>query len=249
MHPRTRRIECPRVIRVRLKALSLLRITVLLLSGLAPASAQTSPPGQAVQPPNSQSCQQGSEAAAAQAAACVNRLQQFVPAFCGSAAAETAGGRLAASKVDNASNEVAPCPSQDFAAFFGAFAQRPSLQRQYTILPLDYGRVDADLVGTDKEDEAFTKRAIRRFEDIPSYDSNGAILPTASEMVAKGLRIQIITKSNSEMAKDADPETIITDPNIATATLFLPDSGFRVHYRFNRSAACWFLYSIVDRSI
>src|SRR5262245_5597864 len=40
------------------------------------------------------------------------------------------------------------CPSQDFRVFFRAFSERPDLQRKYTRLPLAYGVLDQDLIGT-----------------------------------------------------------------------------------------------------
>jgi hypothetical protein len=126
----------------------------------------------------------------------------------------------------------------------------PELQRRYTSLPLEFGLLDQELIGTDREEEAYKTRAIRKFEEIPSYrPETGAILPTEAELKQDGLQFAITTRANSSPRKDADPERRIVDPNLATATLRIAaGAGFRIHYRFRLTSGCWFLFGISDRS-
>lgn len=150
--------------------------------------------------------------------------------------------------VSGKAGESAACPSQDFAAFLRVFSMRADVQRKYTRLPLEYGVVDMDSADID-----FKTRAIGTFEDIPQYrPENGAIFPTTAEMEedrGEGkLEVRIATKKNSASSKNAPPETIITRSDRATASLYLGETNFQVHYRFKRDAGCWFLFGISDRS-
>ena len=139
------------------------------------------------------------------------------------------------------------CPSTEFTAFFRAFSTQPELQRRYTKLPFEYGLLHMDRL--EDEDEGFKKRMIAKYQDIPQYrKKSGAIFPSAAELKAGGLEFEITTQKNGQPRKNAWPEIIITDPNHATATLILPDTGFQVYYRFRRAAGCWLLIGISDRS-
>jgi hypothetical protein len=142
----------------------------------------------------------------------------------------------------------ASCPSREFSAFFKVFSTRSDVQRKFTRFPLDYLRLDAELIGTDKEDQAFKTRLIERFEDIPLFNK-GVIFPDEKERKKNELRVEVTTRKNSHSSPDADPERVINDSESATATIFVPDTGFRIHFRFRRDSRCWFLYGISDRSI
>lgn len=142
------------------------------------------------------------------------------------------------------SKESAACPSQDFTTFFRAFSVRAELQRKYTRLPFEYGVIDMDA-----DEIEFKTRMISKFEDIPQYrPENGAIFPTAAEIEADKLEIRITTKKNSVSGRNVPPEKIITSSDRATASLYLPETNFQVHYRFRRAAGCWFLFGLSDRS-
>ena len=166
----------------------------------------------------------------------------------GLALSGTTTGGSAKAQVSHTPKESSTCPSKDFITFFRAFSTMKHLQRTYTQLPLEYGVLD--LVGTAENPEpSFKKRRIRKYEEIPQYrPQNGAIFPSPEEIKADGLEIEFTTIENGRRGENKEPERIIIDPSMATATLFLPDSGFHVHYRFRRAAGCWFLFGISDRS-
>lgn len=142
----------------------------------------------------------------------------------------------------------ATCPSREFSAFFKAFSTRSDVQRSFTRFPLECGVLDIDLIGTDREDQAFKTKLIERFEDVPLLE-DGVIFPNEKQKKKGELRVKIIMRGNSKHGPDADPESVINDSESATVTLFVPDTGFRIHYRFRRDSRCWFLYGISDRSI
>ncbi|MEH2513952.1 hypothetical protein V1291_005306 [Nitrobacteraceae bacterium AZCC 1564] len=139
----------------------------------------------------------------------------------------------------------ATCPSREFSTFFKAFSTRSEVQRSFTRFPLEYGVLNADAIDTDEE---FKTRVIDRFEDVPQLNK-GVIFPNAKEKKKHGLREKVMTRGNSKPNPNADPESVINDSESATVTLFIPDTGFRIHYRFRRDSRCWFLYGISDRSI
>jgi len=136
------------------------------------------------------------------------------------------------------------CRLQEFSEFIRMFSQQPGVQRRYTRLPLEYGYLDTDLIGTDQENNAFKTKSIARFEDIPGL-RRGAIFPDRADMKRQGLKSEITTRANS---KDADPEKSVKDPNAAIVTLSGSDNGILIHYRFRRTDGCWSLYGISDRS-
>jgi hypothetical protein len=161
---------------------------------------------------------------------------------CSFAFAETPDGRLAIAQISSAAKESSACPSTDFTAFFNMFSERADLQRRYTRLPLEFGVLDTDLL--------FKKRKIRKFVEIPQYrPRNGAIISTLAERQAEELEIRLTTSKSARPPKGYDPEDTVTNSNNATATVFDPETGFRVHYRFRMIGGCWFLIGISDRSI
>ncbi|MEH2513949.1 hypothetical protein V1291_005303 [Nitrobacteraceae bacterium AZCC 1564] len=139
----------------------------------------------------------------------------------------------------------ATCPSREFSAFFKAFSTRSDVQRSFTRFPLEYGKFNVDAIDTDEE---FKTRLIERFEGVPLLNE-GVIFPSKEERKKNRLHVKTITRGNSKHGPDADPESVINDSESATVTLFVPDTGFRIHYRFRRDSRCWFLYGISDRSI
>ena len=129
------------------------------------------------------------------------------------------------------------CPARDFRSFITAFAESEPIQRQYTRLPFVYGLLDLNLLGTDKEDNLFSRRLIRSFDAIPSRDPGDGyrIFPSKTKTEKAGLVITIGTA-----AEYLGSKTIVR--------LGLPDSSFRVFYRFIRADGCWSLIGIDDRS-
>lgn len=137
------------------------------------------------------------------------------------------------------------CPSREFRIFFKVFSTRPDVQRNFTRFPLEHGVLNIDALDTDDE---FKTRLIEKFEDVPQL-RDGMIFPGEKEKKKGGFREKIITRGNFKPRPDDDPEDVINDSESATVMLFLPDTGFRIYYRFRRDSRCWFLYGISDRSI
>jgi hypothetical protein len=129
------------------------------------------------------------------------------------------------------------CPSQDFAEFVDAFAESADLQKQRTRIPLVYGRLNAELLGTERENEAFTRRRIKSFEKIPLLDPDdgGRIFFSKVKRTKNRLEMRIGATSD-------EPE------RATTATVFLPDTGFGLIYRFIKTDDCFTLIGIDDRS-
>lgn len=165
---------------------------------------------------------------------------------CGFAFADGGSG---APKADSVAKEAGTCPSKDFNVFFDVFSKRADLQRKYTRVPLEYGKLNVDLIGTPKEAQAFKREIVKSFEKIPAYNAkDGGVFPSELEMKEDELKVEVITSANSKTGKVAHPELIVTGPNNATAVLFVPDTGFRIYYRFKMTLGCWFLFGISDRS-
>ncbi|HWN50344.1 MAG TPA: hypothetical protein VNO18_11055 [Xanthobacteraceae bacterium] len=131
----------------------------------------------------------------------------------------------------------ATCPGQNFSAFIDAFAESAALQRRYTRMPLKYGHLDAQLIGTPKEDKAFSTRTINSFETIPLFDpkDGGRIFSSKTKRLKQGFEIKI--DSNDE-----------STTNRTVVTIFLPDTGFHLQYQFVKTNNCWTLIRIDDRS-
>ena len=129
------------------------------------------------------------------------------------------------------------CPGENFSAFIEAFAESAAIQRRYTHVPLEYGYLDARLIGTTKEDKAFSRRTINSFEAIPSFDrkDGGRIFPSKKQRTEEGLEVRV--GAGSERSGSG-----------VVATIGLPDAGLSVQYRFVRSGNCWNLIGIDDRS-
>jgi len=130
-----------------------------------------------------------------------------------------------------------PCPSQDFPVFLDAFGESVEVQRGYTHIPLSYGRLNAGLIGTPRENEAFTSRTINSFEAIPIFDSKdgGRILRSKAKRRERGLKIRV----------EPDRED---DRNTKTVTVLLPPTGFHLEFVFVSTDTCWELVRIDDRS-
>jgi hypothetical protein len=129
------------------------------------------------------------------------------------------------------------CPARSFSAFIDAFAESAAIQGRYTRIPLAYGHLDATLLGTPKEDNAFSTRTINSFEAIPSFDrtDKGRIFPSKKKRVEEGVEITI----------GAEKEHSGTG---MIAAIVLPDAGLRVEYRFVKTNNCWYLVEIDDWS-
>jgi hypothetical protein len=152
--------------------------------------------------------------------------------------APTPSTEVPPSFVESADTIAKPaCPTQNFAEFVEAFAESTDVQKQQTRVPLVYGRLNAELLGTERENEAFTRRRIKSFETIPLFDPDdgGRVFFSKVKRTKHGLEIGI--------------GAILDEPERATtATVFLPDTGFRLIYRFIKTEDCFALIGIDDRS-
>jgi hypothetical protein len=148
------------------------------------------------------------------------------------------GSRCAISFLEAvAATTSSACPARGFSEFVQAFAERVEIQRRYTRLPLLYGHLDVYSIGTTRENEAFSRRIIASFEAIPLVDpkDGGRLFPSKAKRTKNGFEVKI----------GPDDE----NPNVHTiATVFLPDTGFALVYRFIKSGTCWVLVGIDDRS-
>ena len=129
------------------------------------------------------------------------------------------------------------CPGQTFSTFIDAFSESSAIQRQYTQIPLAYGQLDQTLLGTSREDEAFSTKNISSFEAIPSFNKkdNGRIFPSKSNRLKYRLELNVM--SGNEHSR-----------NEMIAAFVIPDTGFYVEYRFVKHRSCWKLVEINDRS-
>jgi hypothetical protein len=129
-----------------------------------------------------------------------------------------------------------PCPSQDFPAFLDAFGESATVQRNFTRLPLEYGQLNAGLIGTPREDAAFVTRTINAFDAIPVYDrkDGGRVLRSKAKRRERGLKINV--------------EPYGEDKNTKIATVFIPRTGFQLQFHFVNTETCWELVRIDDRS-
>ena len=174
--------------------------------------------------------------------------RSFVISLLVAIAATAAEGGSAIPQSSNTAKESSACPSTEFTAFFRIFSQRADLQQRYTSFPLEYGVLDTNPV-TNPNGDYFKTRKVSKFNEIPQYrPKSGSIFPSKSEIRTGRLKVKLITSKGPKPGEDDDPEELVTDPDNATATVFLPETAFRVHYRFRRTAGCWFLFVISDRS-
>jgi hypothetical protein len=129
------------------------------------------------------------------------------------------------------------CAAQNFSAFIEVFSESAAMQRRYTHMPLVYGLLDANMLGTLKEDDAFSTRTINSFEALPFFNKmdGGRIFPSKKKRREQGLEIKV----------DADSEH---GGNGMIAAIILPDTGVYVGYRFEATGTCWTLVEIDDRS-
>jgi hypothetical protein len=133
----------------------------------------------------------------------------------------------------------AACPAQSFSAFVDAFAESAALQRRFTRVPFEYGHLDQDLAVTGPQDQAFSTRTVNSFDAIPLFDwkDDGRIFPSKKKRLKWHLEIGIGTDDEERHA------------NHIIATVGIPDTGFRLQYRFVKTDNCWMLVVIDDRSI
>jgi hypothetical protein len=129
------------------------------------------------------------------------------------------------------------CPGRDFRSFVAAFAESEPIQRQYTRLPLVYGLLDQNLLGTDEIDNAFSRRLIRSFDEIPFRDPGDGYRIFPSKAKTKKWKFLVTIGTAAEYPGS---KTIVS--------LGLSDTGFGVYFRFIRADGCWTLVGIDDRS-
>ena len=136
------------------------------------------------------------------------------------------------------------CQSQDFSKFMEAFSDSADMQRRFTSLPLEYGQLDMESLGTGHE--KYNLRMIATFEEIPSLDrrDGGTIFPSKSRRTKGRLLMRDVT---GEPERPEFPEER-RSPEDSVAILYLEGSGFHIYYRFARSQGCWFLHAIHDKS-
>jgi hypothetical protein len=141
-----------------------------------------------------------------------------------------------------AADERPACPSPDFSKFLHAFSSRADVQRQFTRLPLEYGQVNLDAIGTEGE---YRLRTIEKFEKIPSFDirSGGTIIPNERRRMKEHERLVLET-----MLEDPEFPSERKTRDDKVARLFIDDTGFHIYYRFQWTDGCWFLRAIHDKS-
>jgi hypothetical protein len=127
------------------------------------------------------------------------------------------------------------CPSQSFPAFLDAFGESVEIQRGYTHIPLEYGQLNAGLIGTPREKDALKTRTINSFDAIPISDGkdDGRILRSKAKRRERGLKLTV------------EPDG---DDSKKTATVVLPGTKFRLEFHFVSTDACWELVRIDDRT-
>jgi hypothetical protein len=157
-------------------------------------------------------------------------LAVVIAVLCGPDLADTV---WSAQSTPSPGAKAAACPSQDFSAFFKAFSESAEVQRKFTRLPLEYGQVDQDLVGTGKPD--FSTRTITSFEKIPLFDKSdgGRIFPSSKKRLNNHLAIKI------ESGESANIRVM----------LYLPDTGFHIYFKFINTDFCWRLFEVDDESV
>jgi hypothetical protein len=133
-------------------------------------------------------------------------------------------------------NQPIACPSQDFSVFLKRFSESAKLQKAFTTLPLVYGQVDQELIGTGKPD--FSTRSIKSFQEVPLFDKadGGRILPSAAKLAKESLKLDPVSE-------------VRENPAEKTAKLYAPDTGFHILFKFRKVTGCWFLLEIDDMSV
>ncbi|MDR6294471.1 hypothetical protein E9232_007025 [Inquilinus ginsengisoli] len=114
------------------------------------------------------------------------------------------------------------CPSQDFKAFYAAFADSAELQRAFTARPLASDTIDA---AADPEPRTVTTMLDGAALAFP-------VLPTAAERKHDRLETRIATLSATEFE----------------VTLAVADTDQQLRFLF-RKTACWELYRKADDSL
>jgi hypothetical protein len=146
----------------------------------------------------------------------------------------------------NVDSQIVACPSMNFRTFFEAFRSSQLVQRQFTQLPLIYGKREMLTPG-----DPFWRRKIRRFESIPDFNpDDGRIFPSKESMVKDQLSV---TFQEGRDERDAGPWVedkagLGAHADGVIAVLSVQDSGYQIYYRFRKRAACWILVGIDDKS-
>jgi hypothetical protein len=150
----------------------------------------------------------------------------------------------ASQQITEATKASDACPSQDFSKFMQAFSDSADMQRRFTSLPLEYGQVDMESLGTDHE--KYNLRMIETFETIPTLDrrDGGTIFPRKSRRTKGRLLMRDVTgePERPEFPKER------RSPEDRVAILYIDSTGFQIYYRFAKSEGCWFLRAIHDKS-
>ncbi len=130
-----------------------------------------------------------------------------------------------------------PCPSQDFPLFLDAFGENVEMQRGYTRIPLEYGQLNAGLIGTPREKDAVKTRTINSFDAIPISDGKdgGRILRSKAKRRERGLKVRV----------EPDREE---SQNTKIVTVLLANTGFHLEFQFASTDTCWELVRIDDRT-
>lgn len=114
------------------------------------------------------------------------------------------------------------CPSSDFRKFLDAFTENENIQRSFTHDPVVMLQLDDK---ADPEPTSFTR-------ELKPGQISFPVIPPLAERDLKGLSISVdqVAESNAKI------------------TLFKEDTGWRVHYLFEKGE-CWQLVRIEDRSM
>jgi hypothetical protein len=140
-------------------------------------------------------------------------------------------------------DERPTCPAPDFSKFLHVFSNRADMQRQFTKLPLEYGQVDPNAIGTDRE--VYSLQTIKEFEKIPSFDirSGGTIIPNERRRMKEHERLVV-----ERVSEDPEFPSERNARDDMVARLFIDDTGFHIYYRFQWIDGCWFLRAIHNKS-
>ena len=122
-----------------------------------------------------------------------------------------------------AAQAATACPSQDFKAFYAAFADSAEVQRAFTARPLASDTIDA---AADPEPRTVTTMLDGAALTFP-------VLPTAAERKRVRLETRIATLSATEVE----------------VTLAVADTDNQLRFLFRKAAACWELYRKADDSL
>ena len=127
-----------------------------------------------------------------------------------------------AGAMPTAAQAATACPSQDFKAFYAAFADSAEVQRAFTARPLASDTIDA---AADPEPRTVTTILDGAALAFP-------VVPTAAERKRVRLETRIMALSATE----------------AEVALAVADTDQQLRFLF-RKTACWELYKMADDSL